>query len=75
MLPFHGGAIMNLAFRALEVGLGAVFLGAVAHHVTTLDFKPLAAFALPVLIIYFGFASLQSRPAGRGSPSSPRPMP
>ena len=50
---------MNLAFRALEVGLGAVFLGAVAHHVAALDFKPLAAFALPILIIYFGFASLQ----------------
>jgi hypothetical protein len=50
---------MNLAFRALEVGLGAVFLGAVAHHVAALDFKPLAAFALPILVIYFGFASVQ----------------
>ena len=50
---------MNLAFRALEVGLGAVFLGAVVHHVAALDFKPLAAFALPILIIYFGFASVQ----------------
>lgn len=50
---------MKLAFRSLELALGLVFLGAVAHHVASLDFKPLAAFALPILIIYFGFASLQ----------------
>jgi hypothetical protein len=50
---------MNIAFRTLEAALGLVFLGAVAHHVATLDFKPLAAFALPVLVIYFGFASVQ----------------
>lgn len=50
---------MKFAFRTLEASLGLVFLGAVAHHVARLDFKPLAAFALPILIIYFGFASLQ----------------
>lgn len=50
---------MKLVFRMLEVALGLVFLGAVAHHVVELDFKPLAAFALPILVIYFGFASLQ----------------
>jgi hypothetical protein len=52
-------AVMKLAFRTLELALGLVFLGAVAHHVATLDFRPLAAFALPILVVYFGFASLQ----------------
>lgn len=51
--------LQRLTFVALELGLGLVFLGAVAHHVAKLDFKPLAAFALPILVIYFGFASLQ----------------
>ena len=51
--------LQRLIFTALELGLGLVFLGAVVHHIANLDFKPLAAFALPILVIYFGFASLQ----------------
>lgn len=51
--------LQRLTFTALELGFGLVFLGAVVHHVGNLDFKPLAAFALPILVIYFGFASLQ----------------
>jgi hypothetical protein len=49
----------RLALLALQLGLGLVFFGAVVHHVAALDFKPLAAFGLPILLIYFGFASLQ----------------
>jgi hypothetical protein len=49
----------RFAFGILEAGLGLVFLGAVVHHVATLDFKPLAALCLPILVAYFGFASLQ----------------
>jgi hypothetical protein len=50
--------ISRLAFRSLEVALALVFLAAVAHHVYTFDFKPLAAFCIPILVVYFGFASL-----------------
>lgn len=51
--------LQRLSFTALEIGLGLVFLGAVAYHVMNFDFKPLAAFALPIVVIYYGFASLQ----------------
>jgi hypothetical protein len=66
---------MKLGFRILEIGLGLVFFGAVAHHVAALDFKPLAALCLPILVIYFGFASLQytrsrSLPKGTGQARS-----
>jgi hypothetical protein len=61
-------------FRILEIALGLVFLGAVAHHVALGDFRPLAAFALPILLVYFGFASQQYARAKavsrrRGAPS------
>jgi hypothetical protein len=46
------------AYRTLEAALGLVFLGAVAHHVYWQDFKPLVALLLPILVIYYGFASL-----------------
>jgi hypothetical protein len=44
--------------RFLEAGLAFVFLGAVVHHVSALDFKPLAALCLPILAVFFAFASL-----------------
>jgi hypothetical protein len=50
--------LSRLAFRMLEVGLALVFFGAVAHHVYTFDFKPLAAFCIPMLVVFYGFASL-----------------
>lgn len=42
----------------LEAGAAAAFLGVVGHHVHTLNFRPLAAFFLPVLVVFFGFTSL-----------------
>jgi hypothetical protein len=53
-----GRRLSRLAFRILEVGLALVFLGAVVHHVYTFDFKPLAAFCIPMLVVFYGFASL-----------------
>lgn len=50
--------VSRLAFRILEVGLALVFLAAVVHHVYTFDFKPLAAFCIPMLVVFYGFASL-----------------
>lgn len=48
----------RLAFRLLEIALAIVFLGVVAHHVYTFDFKPLAAFCVPIILVFFGFTSL-----------------
>ena len=54
----HRTRMSRLAFRLLEVGLALVFLGAVAQHVYTLDFKPLAALCLPILVVFYGFAAV-----------------
>lgn len=48
----------RLALRLLETGFAVVFLGAVTHHVVTQNFKPLAAFCVPILVVFYGFASL-----------------
>lgn len=45
-------------FRLLELAFSLVFLLMVAHHVSRQDFKPLVALCAPILIVYFGFASL-----------------
>ena len=48
----------RLALRVMEAGFALVFLGAVTHHVVMQDFKPLAAFCVPILVVFYGFASL-----------------
>lgn len=61
----------RLAFLLLQAGAAAVFFGTVAHHVYTLDFKPLAALCIPVLAVFFTFTSLlfiRGRSLGRGRP-------
>ena len=50
--------LARFAFRSLEAVLAFAFIAAVVHHVATLDFKPLAALCLPILVVFFGFASL-----------------
>jgi hypothetical protein len=59
MTPSRPARATRLAYRALQLGLGLVFLGTVAHHVANLDFKPLAALGVPILLMYFSFGSLQ----------------
>lgn len=48
----------RLTRRALEASFSLAFLGVVAHHVAAHDFKPLVALCAPVLILYYGLASL-----------------
>lgn len=48
----------RLGFWLVAIAAGAVFFGTVSHHVYTFDFRPLAAFCLPVLVVFFGFTSL-----------------
>ena len=45
-------------FRFLEVVFGLLFLWTVAHHVIARDIKPLAAFCLPIVVIFYGFSSV-----------------
>jgi hypothetical protein len=45
-------------FGSLCAASAIVFFGVVYHHVSALDFKPLAAFCLPMLVLFFGFTSL-----------------
>lgn len=50
--------ISRIAFPIIELCASFVFLWAVAYHVVTFDFKPLAGFCVPILVLFFGFASL-----------------
>lgn len=57
------------AFRALELCAAFVFFWAVLHHVYTFSFKPLAAFCVPFLVVFFAFSSLlymRGRSLGKG---------
>jgi hypothetical protein len=63
--------VSRLAFRFAELALAFVFFGAVAHHVFTFDFKPLAALCIPIIAVFFSFSSLlfirgRSLAKGRG---------
>lgn len=62
----------RLGFWAIAIAAGAVFFGVVSHHVYTGDFRPLAAFCLPVQVVFFAFTSLlymRGRSLARGKAS------
>ena len=50
--------LRRLGYWLVVIPAGLVFFGAVSHHVYTVDFRPLAAFCLPVLVVFFAFTSL-----------------
>ena len=50
--------LARLAYPIFEFCAAFVFFWAVAHHVATLDLKPLAAFCVPFLIVFYGLAAL-----------------
>lgn len=50
--------LRRVPFLLLGTGAAVVFSGAVLHHVSRQDFRPLAAFCLPVLVVFFAFTSL-----------------
>ena len=54
----HRTQTSRLAFPVLELCASFVFFWAVAHHIVNFDFKPLAAFCVPILVVFFGFTSL-----------------
>ena len=50
--------LSRLALGTLETAFTLVFLSAVAHHLARLDFKPLVAMTVPLLVVFYGFASV-----------------
>jgi hypothetical protein len=50
--------LSHYGYVLLAASLSAVFFATLAHHVSTLDFKPLASLCLPVLAVFFTFTSL-----------------
>jgi hypothetical protein len=48
----------RLVFRFLEIAFGFLFLWMVAHHLVNRDVRPLVAFCLPILVVFYGFASV-----------------
>jgi hypothetical protein len=54
----------------LALGMSLAFFAAFAHHVHRFDFKPMASLGVPILLVFFGFASLlfiRGRSLSKGS--------
>lgn len=65
-----GRRLSRIALRALAVGMALAFFAVFAHHAYRLDFKPLTALGVPILLVFFGFASLlfiRGRSLAKGS--------
>jgi len=61
---------LRIVFAALAVGMSLAFFAAFVHHVYRLDFKPMTALGVPILVVLFGFASLffiRGRSLAKGS--------
>jgi hypothetical protein len=54
----HRKRASRVVFAVVELCAAFVFFWVVLHHVYTFDFKPLAALCVPILVVFFGFASL-----------------
>jgi len=50
--------LRRLAFATVAAMAAIVFFGVVLHHVYSYNLKPLAAFCLPVVAVFFAFTSL-----------------
>jgi hypothetical protein len=65
-----GKRTLRITFNALAAGMSMAFFAAFAFHAYRLDFKPMAALGLPILLVFFGFGSLyfiRGRSLARGS--------
>src|SRR5688500_10404852 len=61
---------LRMIFNALAIGMSLAFFAAFAHHVYRFDFKPMTALGIPILVVFFGFASLffiRGRSLAKGS--------
>jgi hypothetical protein len=55
---FRNHRLPPLVLRAVVIAFGLVFLSAIVHHVSHGDFKPLVAMTVPLLVVFYGFASV-----------------
>lgn len=61
---------LRVMLKALAIGMSLAFFGAFATHMYALDFKPMAGIGVPILLVFFGFASLffiRGRSLAKGS--------
>ena len=61
---------LRMMFNALAFGMSLAFFAAFAHHVYRFDLKPMAGLGVPILVVFFGFASLffiRGRSLAKGS--------
>ena len=49
---------LRIVFSSLWFGMSLAFFAAFAHHVYRFDFKPMVALGVPILVVFFAFASL-----------------
>ena len=50
--------LASFTLRSAQFVFALVFLAAIAHHVSRADFKPLVAMTVPLLVVFYGFASV-----------------
>lgn len=50
--------ILRIVFNMLAAGMSMAFFAAFAYHAYRLDFRPMTALGLPILLVFFGFGSL-----------------
>ena len=61
---------LRIMFKVLAIGMSLAFFAAFAAHIYRLDFKPMAGVGVPILLVFFGFASLffiRGRSLAKGS--------
>ena len=69
-MKLHGRRALRLVLNALAVGMSSAFFAAFLHHLYGLDFKPMGALGVPILLVFFGFGSLffiRGRSLAKGS--------
>jgi hypothetical protein len=54
----HRARAARVALAIVELCASFVYFWVVAHHVASFDFKPLAAFCVPIVILFYGVSSL-----------------
>ena len=61
---------LRIMLKVLAIGMSLAFFAAFAAHIYRLDFKPMAGVGVPILLVFFGFASLffiRGRSLAKGS--------
>ena len=57
-MRLSGKRSLRMVFNVLALGMSMAFFAVFVHHARALDFKPMTALGLPILLVFFGFGSL-----------------